>query len=106
MYTLLRSGDTVICTCYPPVPPPFPAPPIPCPNGFVVEGSFNTFVEDKAVARSGDKTTNCCGGTCFCPNYILSGSPTVFVNDRAVARSIDNISCGLGISSTFRTFIG
>lgn len=104
MYPVVRIGDSILCTCFPPTPPAF-GPPIPCPNGSVTEGSLNTFVEDKAMARLGDKTSNCCGGQCFCPNQILTGSQKTFINNRPAARIIDTVSCGKFLTGSVKTYI-
>jgi uncharacterized Zn-binding protein involved in type VI secretion len=104
MFSILRVGDPVNCTCFPPS--TGAGVPVPCPNGSVIQGSFDTFVEDRAVARVGDQTSNCCGGQCFCPNHILTGSFTTFVNDKGVARLSDTISCGVAALGSFRTYVG
>jgi uncharacterized Zn-binding protein involved in type VI secretion len=99
MFSVLRMGDPVTCICFP------VGGTIPCPNGFVTEGSFNTFIEDKAVARVGDRTSNCCGGQCLCPNYILTGSFTTYEGDKGIARTIDKISCGIASQGSFTTYV-
>ena len=106
MFSFLRVGDPVMCTCFPPTATAFVGPPVPCLPGYVTGGSFNTFVEDKPVARQGDTTSNCCIGGCLCPNFILTGSFNTFVNDRPVARTIDSISCGYATIGSIQTFIG
>lgn len=104
MYPVIRVGDRILCTCFPPKPPTF-GPPIPCPNGSVIEGSTNTFIEDKPAARVGDATSNCCGGECFCPNRTLTGSSKTFINNRPAVRLIDTVSCGRFLTGSIKTFI-
>lgn len=100
MFSILRVGDPVLCICAP------VGSSIPCPNGFVTQGSFDTFIEDRAVARVGDQTSNCCGGQCVCPNHILTGSYVTYVNDRGIARITDKISCGSASQGSFTTYVG
>lgn len=106
MYSVIRIGDFIICTCTPPRAATFTGPPPPpCPNGSVSQGSFDTFIEDKGAARVGDQTSNCCGGECFCPNRILTGSSKTFINNKPAVRVIDTVSCGKFTTGSNRTFI-
>ena len=53
------------------------------PDGGVVQGSSNVFIDGKAAGRVGDKTN--CG-------VIVRGSSNVFINGKPMARAGDNTS--------------
>jgi len=59
-------------------------------GGSVIEGSGQTLVGNKLVARIGDKVS--------CPRHgtttIVSGDPTLMVDGAAVARDGDKTTCG------------
>jgi uncharacterized Zn-binding protein involved in type VI secretion len=78
----------------------------PCPNGVVVTGSQDTFIDGLPAARMGDTTTNCCGCCCPCPNSIIMGSPRTMINGRPAARKGDAVSGGFFLTASITTFIG
>lgn len=57
-----------------------------------ITGSPDTFVNDRAVVRVGDKWQDTPSHPH--PGTQTSGSPTSFANDKAIARIGDSISCG------------
>jgi len=76
-----------------------------CPDGKIIQGSPNTFINNKPAARKDDKTSNCCGCCCPCPNKILTGSTKTFINGKSAASNKSKISRGKPITFSNNTFV-
>lgn len=81
-----RMGDFVNYTC--PDKPPRPGP--------FIQGSFNTFVNNRPQVRLGDNSV---------PGPAVTGSSTTFVNNRPAVRPKDEVICGQILGGSFNTFI-
>jgi uncharacterized Zn-binding protein involved in type VI secretion len=67
--------------------------------GFIIQGSQNTFIENRLAARIGDKVLLPRG-----IGAVATGSGTVFINTRRAARKFDRvIPPGVVISSASKT---
>ncbi len=62
-------------------------------GGVVVEGSPNSDVNGKRVARVGDKVT-CPKKGCHSPTTIVTGDASCLIDGKPVARHGDKTACG------------
>lgn len=79
-----RMGDFVIETCKK------------GPDGPFIQGSTNTFTNNKPQVRMGDKSI---------PGISLGGSRRRFTNNKPTTRIIDRVVCGQTIQGSLNTFI-
>lgn len=85
MVLATRMGDMVIDTC-----------PVPRIDGPFLQGSFNTFTNNRPQVRLGDKCV---------PGISVKGSMRKFTNNKPTTRIIDWVFCGKTITSSWNTFI-
>ncbi len=86
MVMATRMGDFVLYTC--PDDPKRPGP--------FIEGSFNTFTNNKPQVRMTDMSL---------PGPSLKGSTKRFTNNKPTVRIIDPVLCGQTIEGSLNTFI-
>jgi len=67
-------------------------------GGVVVEGSPNSQVDGRAIARVGDKVT--CPKRGHGPTTIVSGDSTAMIDGRPAARHGDRCACGAVLISS------
>lgn len=85
MVMATRMGDNVLDIC-----------PKPRTPGPFIEGSFNTFTNNRPQVRMGDSCV---------PGRSIGGSSSRFTNNKPTTRIIDPVVCGITIESSFDTFI-
>lgn len=85
MVMATRMGDFVLFTC--------PGKSTPGP---FIQGSFNTFTNNKPQVRMTDNSL---------PGPSLKGSTKRFTNNKPTTRIIDPVLCGQTIEGSFNTFI-
>lgn len=79
-----RMGDFVVETCNK------------GPSGPFIEGSLNTFTNNKPQVRMGDNAI---------PGQSLKGSTKRFTNNKPTTRIIDPVVCGQTVQGSLNTFI-
>ena len=85
MVLATRMGDRVIDICPKPLTP-----------GPFIEGSINTFTNNKPQVRMGDSCV---------PGRSIGGSSKRFTNNKPTTRITDPVLCGITVESSFNTFI-
>jgi hypothetical protein len=79
-----RMGDLVIETCNK------------GPSGPFIQGSLNTFTNNRPQVRMGDKSL---------PGISIGGSRKRFTNNKPTTRIIDPVVCGQIVQGSLNTFI-